>query len=77
MFPIPDDYKTTADDYLMISTPFYAGELASVNEPIGAYRVHSNNQWALTAVSGSRFRRFVKHDLQNYMLLQQRAKELQ
>ncbi|MEM9219272.1 MAG: glycosyltransferase family 2 protein [Cyanobacteria bacterium P01_F01_bin.150] len=77
VFPIPDDYKTTADDYLMISTPFYAGELASVNEPIGAYRVHSNNQWALTAVSGSRFRRFVKHDLQNYMLLQQRAKALQ
>ncbi|MEM8614683.1 MAG: glycosyltransferase family 2 protein [Cyanobacteria bacterium P01_H01_bin.105] len=77
VFPIPDDYKTTADDYLMISTPFYAGELGSIDEPVGAYRVHTSNQWALTAVSGSRFRRFVKHDLQNYLLLQQRAKELQ
>jgi len=77
VFPIPDEYKTTADDYLMISTPFYAGKLAGINEPIGAYRVHTSNQWALTAVSGSRFRRFVQHDLQNYLLLQQRARELQ
>ena len=73
VFPIPDDYKTTADDYLMISTPFYAKKLASINEPIGAYRVHDSNQWALTSVSGSRFRRFVKHDLQNFALLKQRA----
>ena len=73
VFPIPDEYKTTADDFLMISTPFYAGELASINEPIGVYRVHGNNQWALTSVSGSRFRRFIKHDLQNYALLKQRA----
>ena len=75
VFPIPDEYKTTADDYLMISTPFYADKLATINEPIGAYRVHNNNQWALTAVSGSRFRRFINHDLQNFALLQQRAKE--
>ena len=75
VFPIPDAYKTTADDYLMISTPFYAGELASIDEPIGAYRVHTSNQWALTTVSGGRFRRFVKHDLQNFALLRQRAQE--
>ena len=76
VFPIPDEYKTTADDYLMISTPFYAGKLASIDEPVGAYRVHDSNQWALTTVSGSRFRRFVQHDLQNFALLQQRAQEL-
>jgi len=76
VFPIPDDYKTTADDYLMISTPFYADKLAGIDAPIGAYRVHTSNQWALTAVSGSRFRRFVNHDLQNFALLRQRAQEL-
>jgi glycosyltransferase involved in cell wall biosynthesis len=75
VLPIPDAYKTTADDYLMMSTPFYAGKLASINQPLGAYRVHEDNQWALTTVSGSRFRRFVNHDLQNFELLQQRAKE--
>jgi Glycosyl transferase family 2 len=73
LFPIPDDYKTTADDYLMISTPFY-GKVVSIEEPLGAYRIHNSNQWALTSVSGSRFRRFVQHDLQNFVLLQQRAK---
>lgn len=76
VLPIPDEYKTTADDYLMISTPFSAGKLASIDSPIGAYRVHNSNQWALTTVTGSRFRRFVNHDLQNFALLRQRAKEL-
>ena len=76
LFPIPDEYKTTADDYLMISTPFYAKQLAGIDQPLGTYRVHNSNQWALTAVSGSRFRRFVNHDLQNFALLQERAKEL-
>jgi glycosyltransferase involved in cell wall biosynthesis len=74
LFPIPDDYKSTADDYLMISTPFY-GEVVSLEDSLGTYRIHDNNQWALTSVSGSRFRRFVQHDLQNFALLQQRAKE--
>jgi glycosyltransferase involved in cell wall biosynthesis len=74
IFPIPDGYKTTADDYLMISTPFY-GEVIGIEDPLGSYRIHNSNQWALTAVSGSRFRRFVQHDLQNFALLQQRAKE--
>jgi glycosyltransferase involved in cell wall biosynthesis len=74
VFPIPSDYKTTADDYLMISTPFY-GEVVGLEEPLGVYRIHNSNQWALTSVSGSRFRRFVQHDLQNFALLQQRARE--
>jgi glycosyltransferase involved in cell wall biosynthesis len=74
VFPIPDDYKTTADDYLMISTPFY-GDVVGIEEALGLYRIHNSNQWALTSVSGSRFRRFVEHDLQNFALLLQRAKK--
>jgi glycosyltransferase involved in cell wall biosynthesis len=74
VFPIPAEYKTTADDYLMISTPFY-GELVAIQDPLAVYRIHTSNQWALSTVSGSRFRRFVEHDLQNFALLQQRAKE--
>ena len=45
VFPIPDDYKTTADDYLMISTPFY-GQVVGIEEPLGLYRIHNSNQWA-------------------------------
>lgn len=74
IFPISDEYKTTADDYLMISTPFY-GKVLGIEEPLGAYRIHNSNQWALTSVTGNHFRRFVRHDLQNFTLLKQRARE--
>lgn len=72
ILPIPAEYSTTADDYLMISAPF-CGTLHGIEEALGCYRIHNDNQWALTSISGSRFRRFVKHDLQNFSLLQERA----
>lgn len=75
LFPIPDEYKLTADDYLSYQIPFY-GDVASIEEPLGAYRIHSSNQWALTTISGAKFQRFVRHDLQNFSLLTQKAKEL-
>ncbi|MBW4538719.1 MAG: glycosyltransferase [Myxacorys chilensis ATA2-1-KO14] len=75
VFPISDDYKLTADDYLSTLIPFH-GEVAAIEEPLGAYRVHDSNQWALTTVTGDRFHRFVKHDLQNFALLTQKAQEL-
>lgn len=75
IFPIPDEYKLTADDYLCILLPFY-GKLAAVEEPLGAYRIHGDNQWALTTISGDRFRRFVRHDLQNCNLLIDKAKSM-
>ncbi|MBE9080138.1 glycosyltransferase [Romeria aff. gracilis LEGE 07310] len=75
VFPIPDKYKLTADDYLCILLPFY-GKVAAIEDPLGAYRIHGSNQWALTTVTVDRFRRFVQHDLQNYDLLVSKAKEL-
>ncbi|WP_309739445.1 glycosyltransferase [Chamaesiphon sp. OTE_20_metabat_361] len=75
IFPIPAAYKLTADDYLSMLIPF-AGEVAAIEEPLGAYRIHNSNQWALATVTGDRFRRFVCHDLQNYALLEQKAAEL-
>lgn len=75
VFPIPDEYKLTSDDYLSISIPFY-GEVAAIEEPLGVYRIHNSNQWALTTVTGDRFQRFVRHDLQNYSLLSEKANEL-
>lgn len=74
VFPIPEEYKLTADDYLMISIPFY-GKVEKIEQPIGAYRIHNSNQWALTEVSDSRFRRFVRHDMQNYKLLVKKTNE--
>lgn len=74
LFPIPDAYKLTADDYLSFQVPFY-GDVVAIEEPLGAYRIHDNNQWALATVTSSRFQRFVRHDLQNFSLLTQKAKE--
>ena len=75
LFPIPDEYKLTADDYLSFQVPFY-GEVAAIEEPLGVYRVHDSNQWALATVTGDRFKRFVRHDLQNFALLTAKAREL-
>ena len=75
VLPIPDEYKLTADDYLSTLIPFY-GEVAAIEDPLGAYRIHGSNQWALATVSPARFQRFVQHDLQNYALLVKKATEL-
>ena len=75
LFPIPDQYKLTADDYLSTLIPFY-GEVAAIEVDLGIYRIHDSNQWALTNLSGSRFRRFLKHDTQVQALIKQKAKEM-
>lgn len=75
LFPIPDEYKLTADDYLSFQVPFY-GNVEAIEKPLGAYRIHDTNQWALVTVTSNRFQRFVRHDLQNFALLTQKAKAL-
>ncbi len=75
VFPVPDEYKLTADDYLSMLIPFY-GEVVAIEEPLAAYRIHTSNQWALATLTGERFHRFVRHDVQNYALLTQKANEL-
>lgn len=75
VFPISDEYKLTADDYLSMLIPFY-GEIVAIDSPLAAYRIHNTNQWALATVTGERFHRFVRHDLQNHQLLIQKANEL-
>lgn len=75
VFPISDEYKLTADDYLSMLIPFY-GEIVAIETPLAAYRIHTSNQWALATVTAERFHRFVRHDLQNYQLLLKKAEEL-
>jgi glycosyltransferase involved in cell wall biosynthesis len=74
LFPIPDAYKLTADDYLSYQVPFY-GNVAAIEEPLAAYRIHDSNQWALSTVNAAKFQRFVRHDLQNFELVVQKARE--
>jgi glycosyltransferase involved in cell wall biosynthesis len=75
IFPIPIEFNTTSDDYLSVLIPLY-GKVIAIEEALGAYRLHNANQWALVEVSASRFRRFVKHDLQKCALLKQKGRAL-
>ena len=72
IFPIPAEFTTTSDDYLSVLIPLY-GEVVAIDEELGAYRIHDNNQWALVELDSSRFRRFVTHDLQRCALLKEKG----
>ncbi|MDV3353323.1 glycosyltransferase [Leptothoe sp. LEGE 181152] len=74
-FPIPAEFSTTSDDYLSVLIPLH-GEVIAIEEPLGCYRIHDSNQWALVDLSSSRFRRFIKHDLQRCELLRQKGSAL-
>lgn len=75
VFPIPNEFKTSADDYLSVLMPLY-GDVGAIEQPLGNYRIHTNNQWALATFSCDRFRRFVSHDIQRCELLKHKATEL-
>jgi len=75
VMPIPLEYRSTSDDYLSVLMPLY-GSVLAIEEPLGAYRIHTNNQWAIATVSSDRYRRFVNHDLQRCDLITQRATAL-
>ena len=75
VFPIPIEFNTTSDDYLSVLIPLY-GDVVAIEEALGAYRIHDSNQWALVELDGSRFRRFISHDLQRCALLKEKGKAL-
>lgn len=70
VMPIAEEYATTSDDYLSVLIPLF-GEIVAIEDSMGAYRLHDNNQWAMTTISSSRFHRFIRHDLQRCELLKE------
>lgn len=73
--PIPQAFNTTSDDYLSVLVPLY-GDVAAVDQPLGAYRIHTSNQWAMTEITSERFHRFIRHDLQRCQLIQHQGHQL-
>lgn len=68
IFPIAEEkYRISADGYLATAIAFY-GKIIALEEPLGAYRVHGNNNWG-TSIDGKQFRSFIKHDLKKRDLL--------
>ncbi|QUY44824.1 glycosyltransferase [Acaryochloris marina] len=72
IFPIPaDKYRISADGYIATCIVFY-GKVVAIETPLGAYRVHGNNNWG-NAINASKFRSFIEHDLRKRDLILNRA----
>jgi Glycosyl transferase family 2 len=76
ILPIPaEQFRISADGYLVTSAPFY-GAIASIDEPLGAYRMHGSNLWMSGPSLALRFRRSMLHDADKHRVLAQRAASL-
>lgn len=77
IFPIPETkFQISADSYLVTLVPF-DGQVVSIEQTLGAYRIHGNNLWALNQkVEIEKLCKFVQHDLYRYELLAGKFSEL-
>jgi hypothetical protein len=75
LLPIPDEplFRNHNDGYLNPLCAF-CGPIASVEEELGAYRLHGANQWAYTdAIDTTRLHERLRHELVREDYLQQAA----
>jgi glycosyltransferase involved in cell wall biosynthesis len=82
VLPMPEvEWRISADAYLRIQVPFL-GQVVSVEQALGAYRIHGGNLWAYDrgasqdAVDVNKFRTYVHYDVQEHDLLARKASEL-
>ncbi len=77
ILPMPeDDFRVSADGYLVTLAPFY-GFVLSIEKPLGAYRQHGKNNWSTGESSnwGEKFRKRMEHDRKRYAILAAKAAE--
>jgi glycosyltransferase involved in cell wall biosynthesis len=73
VMPIPTEtFRISADGYLLTTVPFY-GEVSSLDNALGVYRMHGGNLWATAPSLAKRFRRALLHDLDRHRYLTERA----
>lgn len=74
--PVPaDEFRLAADGYLVTLAPLF-GPVVSLEETLGAYRMHDENSWAHERAGlSNRFRRDLLHDMCRYKALRQKAVE--
>lgn len=72
VLPIPvETFRISADGYLLSAVPFY-GDVVSIEQPQGAYRVHGSNLWS-GGTGAASFRRSLLHDAAKYREVRARA----
>jgi glycosyltransferase involved in cell wall biosynthesis len=73
ILPIPEaEWRIAADGYLVTAAPFY-GTIVSIEERLGAYRIHGSNAWAPDTIDAANLPRRVAHDLDKYALIRMLA----
>jgi hypothetical protein len=73
ILPIPAErFRISADGYLVTSAPFH-GSVASIDAPLGAYRMHGGNLWLKGPSMVKRFQRSILHDFDKHQVLRERA----
>jgi O-antigen/teichoic acid export membrane protein/glycosyltransferase involved in cell wall biosynthesis len=77
VLPVPEaDFRISADGYLVTAAPFH-GPVRSIEERLGAYRLHGANAWSLDhATPGDRLRRWLDHDGHKYEAVRRKARQL-
>lgn len=76
IFPIPEDkFKIAADNYMTALVPFY-GNIAAIEKPLAAYRLHDDNRWVSATFDEGKFRKYVQHDMLRDELLLERSNQL-
>jgi glycosyltransferase involved in cell wall biosynthesis len=76
LLPIPADWEISADAYLNTLVPLL-GEVEALDEPLGRYRLHGANRWALdTPHDPGRLRRSLAVDDARREALARMAREL-
>lgn len=78
VFPIPEaEFRIAADGYLNTIVPLY-GEILSIEQPLGAYRLHGKNLWSspFRLPTIERLERVILHDFKRYDALEYHAHKL-
>jgi hypothetical protein len=77
LLPIPqEEFRIAADGYLVTLAPLF-GPVASLEEPLGAYRQHGENAWSQGRKGlSARLRHALLHDAHRYAALREKARKL-
>lgn len=62
VIPIPISFRYNADGYLNLCAPLH-GDVETISEVLGAYRVHGDNSWAKRSVVGGSYATHIGYDL--------------
>lgn len=66
MLPVPErEWGLSADNYLILLSPFF-GEVLSLEAPLGLFRLHGSNNWAMRELNAGRLRDLLACDAQKH-----------